>query len=112
MPSNVELARRIMLRLSVLQSGEVPSHEESQDLITAFQSNHAELMENGYVDWALVDMPLSAEEPWIDYMAMLSADDFGAMTQKILAFGQTGLRRLIATSQQPVDSRDIPVTDY
>jgi len=110
--SETDLARRVLLRLAVLQSGEHPSHEENQDVIAIMRSVHAAMMEKGLIDWPLDDIPVQCEDAWINYAGWKVAGDFGVTSQEVVARGEEGYLDLIALSAQPHDSRDIPVTDY
>lgn len=112
MASEADLARRILLRLAVLQAGEQPSHDESQDVIATMRSVHAAMLDKGMIDWPLDEIPVRCEDAWINYMAWKVSADFGLTTQEVAARGDEGFNDLIALSAQPIDSRDIPVTNY
>lgn len=112
MASEDDLARRVLLRIAVLQSGEQPEHHENQDVLAVMRSVHASILEKGLIDWPLDDIPVQCEDAWINYIGWKVSGDFGATTQEIVAQGEEGYLDLIALSSQPFDSRDIPVTDY
>jgi len=110
--SERDTVRRVLLRLGVLQSGEQPSDEESQDVIATIRSVHASMLDKGLIDWPLDDVPVRVEDAWVNYIAFKVAAEFGVTTQEVVTRGEEGLQNLIALSSQPIDDRDIPVTDF
>lgn len=107
-----QMTRRIMLELKVLQSGEQPSPEEFVDVRDVMRSVHAELLDDGYIDWPLLDLPARCEDAWIKFMAGQASGLFGVTDQEIVGRSESAFNRLIALSAQPVDERDIPVCDF
>lgn len=107
-----QMARRIMLEQGSLQSGEQPSHEEYVDIRDVMRSVHAEMLDNGLIDWPLSSIPARCEDAWIKFMAGQTANLFGLSDMDLIGRAEGAYRRLIALSAQPVDSRDIPVCDF
>lgn len=110
--SEQQIVRRVMLEQGVLQAGEQPSHDEYVDVRDVMRSKHAELLDDGIIDWPLDSMPVRCEDAWIKYMAGQTSNLFGVSSVELLGRSDEAYRRLIALSAQPVDPRDIPVTDY
>ncbi|WP_417216596.1 hypothetical protein [Alcanivorax sp.] len=123
MATLTDIAARVMKRLGLLDPDENPQAGEAKDVITIMESAHASLLDRGLIDWpfrgagtgAINDpsaIPMRCQQAWINYAAWQCSADFGATSQEVASRGQEGYRELIALSQQPHDSRDIPVTDY
>lgn len=123
MATLTDLATRVMKRLGLLDPDENPQAGDAKDIVTIMRSAHASMLDRGLIDWPLVSagtgslldtsaVPVRCEQAWINYVAWQCSGDFGATTQEVASRGQEGYRELIALSQQPIDNRDIPVTDY
>ncbi|MDP5211220.1 hypothetical protein [Microbulbifer sp. 2205BS26-8] len=106
-----EMVRRVMTELRVLQSGKQPEPGEYVDIRDLMHSVHAELTENGLINWPLDDLPTSSEDAWIKFVAGRCSNFFGLVDAGVLMRAEEAFRRLIALSAQP-DPEEIPVCDY
>ncbi len=91
-----QLATRVLLRLKVIASGEVPDNADAEDVKDFYSGQFAEMTVNGLTYWDETEIPDEVFEALADYVAGRIGPDFGKQRPDLEASGDRRLRTLSA----------------
>lgn len=112
MPTTAELAERVAKRAKILDPDESLTAQENTDVVAIMQSMYESMKERGHIRWTLTDIPTRYQDPFISFVAMRVAADFGTLTPEIAALAQAGEREIYALNEMRKDTRTSQVVDY
>ena len=112
MPTNAELAKRILVKMGVLDPIENPDAKDSDAIVEIMTSVYDGLKELGHAPFVLTSIPNHYLNPFVVYVAWHAAPDFGV--EGVISNVQSikAEKDIFSFSATIEDERINPVVDF